>query len=182
MQTSDRSAHLKPPEVFLGGTCGSTTWRKDIAIPLLEHEGITFFNPQVEDWNPDMMIQEMQAKKNCKVLFFGINNETRGVGSMIEVAALFKKMSSTTVYKMDGQRSMHQDLVLVLQDLSPEDVIEGKVLSKEERKDLNRGRMFLRQLAETGDDVHVFNNIRDGISFLITLRKSKRRLGNIFLS
>ena len=41
--------------------------------------------------------------------------------------------------------------------------------------------MFLRQLAETGDDGHVFNNIKDGIRFLITLRKSKQKLGNIFV-
>ena len=38
-------------EVFLGGTCGQSTWRKDIAIPHLQRSGITFFNPQQDDWH-----------------------------------------------------------------------------------------------------------------------------------
>ena len=33
-------------DVFLGGACGATTWRKDVAIPYLEREGLTYWNPQ----------------------------------------------------------------------------------------------------------------------------------------
>ena len=33
--------------VFLGGSCNPTTWRKDIAMPLLEAGGVTYYNPQV---------------------------------------------------------------------------------------------------------------------------------------
>lgn len=32
-------------EVFLGGSCNPTTWRIDVAIPLLQRMGITFYNP-----------------------------------------------------------------------------------------------------------------------------------------
>jgi hypothetical protein len=28
-------------EVFLGGSCNPTTWRRDLAIPLLDDAGIT---------------------------------------------------------------------------------------------------------------------------------------------
>ncbi|KAH9633987.1 hypothetical protein HF086_001189 [Spodoptera exigua] len=34
-----------PCEVFLGGSCNPTTWRSDIAIPMLKKMGITYFNP-----------------------------------------------------------------------------------------------------------------------------------------
>ena len=34
-------------DVFLGGACGETTWRKDVAIPLLEQAGVSYWNPQV---------------------------------------------------------------------------------------------------------------------------------------
>ena len=33
--------------VFLGGSCNPTTWRKDIAIPLLDAAGSSYYNPQV---------------------------------------------------------------------------------------------------------------------------------------
>ena len=32
-------------QVFLGGSCNPTTWRQDIAIPVLKSWGITYFNP-----------------------------------------------------------------------------------------------------------------------------------------
>lgn len=31
--------------VFLGGSCNPTTWRVDIAIPMLKKMGITYYNP-----------------------------------------------------------------------------------------------------------------------------------------
>lgn len=36
---------LPKHEVFLGGSCNPTTWRQDIAIPLLKSLGITYYNP-----------------------------------------------------------------------------------------------------------------------------------------
>jgi hypothetical protein len=33
--------------VFLGGSCGNTTWRKHIAMPYLAAQGIEYYNPQV---------------------------------------------------------------------------------------------------------------------------------------
>lgn len=38
-------------KVFLGGSCNPTTWRKDVAIPLLEAKEITYYNPQVDEWS-----------------------------------------------------------------------------------------------------------------------------------
>ena len=34
-------------EVFLGGSCNPTTWRQDIAMPLLDKNGVNYYNPQV---------------------------------------------------------------------------------------------------------------------------------------
>ena len=33
--------------VFLGGACNPTTWRQDIAMPMLDAAGISYYNPQV---------------------------------------------------------------------------------------------------------------------------------------
>lgn len=32
-------------KVFLGGSCNPTAWRRDQSIPLLEREGVTYYNP-----------------------------------------------------------------------------------------------------------------------------------------
>jgi hypothetical protein len=32
-------------EVFLGGSCNPTTWRQEVAIPILKNLGITYYNP-----------------------------------------------------------------------------------------------------------------------------------------
>ena len=34
-------------DVFLGGSCNPTQWRKEIAIPMLEEHNVSFYNPQV---------------------------------------------------------------------------------------------------------------------------------------
>ena len=31
--------------VFLGGSCNPTVWRKEITIPILQNEGITYYDP-----------------------------------------------------------------------------------------------------------------------------------------
>lgn len=45
----DSSRKCPLGEVFLGGACNPTSWRKDIAIPMLEQAGITYYNPQVRE-------------------------------------------------------------------------------------------------------------------------------------
>lgn len=32
-------------DVFLGGSCNPTTWRKDLAVPYLQEAGLSFYNP-----------------------------------------------------------------------------------------------------------------------------------------
>ena len=73
--------------VFLGGACGSTTWRRDVAIPFLEAAGITYYNPQVDEWYPELVQIEQKAKQSALVLLFVIGSETRAVVSMVEAAA-----------------------------------------------------------------------------------------------
>jgi hypothetical protein len=42
--------------VFLGGACGTTTWRSEIAIPMFEKNNVTFYNPQVKDWTHHLIV------------------------------------------------------------------------------------------------------------------------------
>jgi hypothetical protein len=47
-------------ELFLGGSCNPTTWRADIAIPLLEQAGVSYYNPQVDNWYRELV--EIEAR------------------------------------------------------------------------------------------------------------------------
>jgi hypothetical protein len=73
-------------QVFLGGSCNPTTWRRDIAVPELTKHKITFYNPQVENWSPALMRTELKYKEQSSVLFFVIDDQTRAIASMVEVA------------------------------------------------------------------------------------------------
>ena len=61
----------KALDVFLGGMCGTTTWRKD-AMPLLDSLGKTYYNPQVDAWHEGLMAEERRQKETCRILLFVI--------------------------------------------------------------------------------------------------------------
>jgi len=75
-------------QVFLGGACNPTSWRQDVAIPILSQHSISFYNPQRPDWDPQMIEIEDQAKQVADVLLFVVDNKTRSTSSMVEAAYL----------------------------------------------------------------------------------------------
>jgi hypothetical protein len=138
-------------EVFLGGACGDTAWRKSIAIPLLAEAGITYYNPQVDEWKPDMVVVEAIVKERCAMLMFVIGPETRGIASMIEA----------TQYICEGR-----DVVLVLEDVKEGQTIVGQTISASEAKDLNRGRAYIADVAQRWA-IPTFANVRDATLYVI---------------
>ncbi|KAJ6633543.1 hypothetical protein Bhyg_16976, partial [Pseudolycoriella hygida] len=123
---------INAPEVFLGGSCNPTTWRKDVAIPALDEFGISFYNPQVSDWTPDLIELEHRAKEKARVLFFVMDSETRASAGAIEAAHIA------------GQNSRH--LVLVLHPYKPDQCILNEPISSQEYIDLKRNQELLKEL------------------------------------
>ena len=74
-------------DVFLGGSCNPTTWRKDVAIPIFEKLNVGYYNPQVDDWSPELIEKEADAKKKAKILLFVIDGMTRALTSILEAIA-----------------------------------------------------------------------------------------------
>merc|ERR1712178_449468 len=77
---------LHDREIFLGGSCDPTTWRQDIVIPLLDSFQVTYYNPQVKGWHQGLIALENQAKAEALVQFFVIDDVTRALSSIVEVA------------------------------------------------------------------------------------------------
>ena len=122
---------IKPHEVFLGGACNPTTWRWEIAIPYLKHNFTTYFNPQKDNWSPEMIESEELAKRSAKLLLFVLDcRETRGIVSLIEVCYLTGAKKPLLV-------------VLIGEKYTTSTKINGQSLNSEELDDLNRGLVLL---------------------------------------
>ncbi|XP_065916741.1 uncharacterized protein [Dysidea avara] len=119
-------------KVFLGGSCNPTTWRKCTAIPHLEKNALSYYNPQVDEWYPELMEIEEKAKQRATVLLFVIDSCTRAVASMVEASYL---------------AACGRNVVMVVHFFDTTNpTIAGDVLSEMEVKDLNRGRLFVSNI------------------------------------
>jgi hypothetical protein len=145
-------------QVFLGGACGLTTWRKDIAIPLFEAAGVTYHNPQMPlgAWKEDDQFDEMRRKDECLVQLFVINGDTRGVASVAEVAYLI---------------GAGKPVAIVMEDIKAGAVVYGKIIDSVEADDLNRGRIYVRAMADR-HKIPVFTDIAEGTKYCIERVKS----------
>ncbi len=121
-------------QVFLGGSCGTTAWRREIAIPALEAAGVTYHNPQLGpgEWTSAHEILDMKAKAAADVLLFVISRSTRGVAGVAEASYLL---------------AAGRPLALVVEDVPADAVFDGRRVTRAEQDDLNRGRLFLRTMA-----------------------------------
>ncbi|XP_033155136.1 uncharacterized protein LOC117137678 isoform X1 [Drosophila mauritiana] len=153
-----KNATNEPVEVFLGGSCNPTTWRADVAIPALKELGISFYNPQVSDWTPDLIELEHRAKEKARVLFFVMDSETRASAGAIEAAHIA------------GQNC--KQLVLVLHPYKPNQKILNESISQQEYLDLNRNQLILKELVSRRG-LPVLDNIPLG------LQRTKDILGGI---
>merc|ERR1712054_563823 len=137
------------PFVFLGGSCNPTTWRHELAIPLLEQHKAEYYNPQVDDWYPELMAIENRAKKEAAVNLFVIDGDTRALMSIIEA-----------VEHIATRRAV---AVAVLADVHPGHKIGVDEISASESKDLNRARGYLRDVASRfGVPVHC--SVKEAVS------------------
>ncbi len=78
------SAFEEQPCVGLFGTCGDSTFRQELFIPAYERLGITYFNPQVEDWEPGRADIEADHLVHDVVQCWPVLGSTYGTGSLAE--------------------------------------------------------------------------------------------------
>jgi hypothetical protein len=150
-QSATPTAHRL--DVFLGGSCNPTTWRHDIAIPMFGRAGVTYYNPQADNWSPELVDVEAQAKDHADQLLFVIDSGTRAIASILE---------ATEAICADRAVS------LVVQNVDP---IRRP---GSEAKDLNRARAYLRDLA-TRHGVRVYPSVTAAVAGIIaTVQESAR--------
>jgi len=88
------TAEKKTKTIFLGGTCGDSTWREDL-IPDLE---INYFNPVVDDWTPECQKEEIKQRNICDYVLYVITSDMTGVYSIAEVIDDSNKRPEKTIF------------------------------------------------------------------------------------
>ena len=100
----------------------------------LEKCNVECYNPQVDDWYPDLVEIEASAKQNASCFLWVIDGKTRALASMVEVTELILKHRSR--------------VFLVVNHVTAGEVIDGQVIKGRELEDLNRARTYLVDTAE----------------------------------
>ena len=70
-------------KVFLGGTCGDSTWRSELT-PKLD-PSVETFNPVVPNWTKECQAIEDAHKKDDDIVLFVITPETKSPYSISEI-------------------------------------------------------------------------------------------------
>jgi len=81
-------------KVFLGGTCNESDWREYLISKLK----IAYFNPVVEDWTPECMVEELKQRKVCDFVLYFITPKMTGVYSIAEVIDDSNKQPKKTIF------------------------------------------------------------------------------------
>ncbi|MDE3183456.1 MAG: hypothetical protein KGM16_08560 [Bacteroidota bacterium] len=87
-------------KVFLGGTCNGSTWRDDL-IKMLK---IDYFQPQGDDWTPEMMEEEIRQRQQCDFCLYVITPKMTGFYSIAEVVDDSNKRPEKTIFSF-----IHED-------------------------------------------------------------------------
>ena len=84
-------------KVFLGGTCNDSDWRDEL-IKVLDEFGIDYFNPVVEDWTEECMVEEIKQREECDFVLYTITPKMMGVYSIAEVVDDSNKRPEKTMF------------------------------------------------------------------------------------
>lgn len=92
--------------VFLGGTCGNSTWRKDL-IPML-NEDVPYFDPQVDNWTSADAEREDACKPVAKFNIFVITGDALGTYSGWEIHEEATKAPEKLIFCTVGELPENQ--------------------------------------------------------------------------
>ncbi len=149
--------------VFLGGSCGATRWRKEVAIPRLDAAGLEWFDPQEAQggWSAaEHEARDMREKARADVLLFVVDGSTRGVASLAEISHLLAAGRPLALAVVDVPEGAH---------------IDGRLIDEGERADLNRGRLFVRTMAKE-HGVATFSDVAAAVDHAISLGQARAPL------
>jgi hypothetical protein len=151
-------------EIFLGGSCNPTTWRYEQAIPYFQSRSISYYNPQVANWTPDLVDIEHRAKELASLLFFVIDHSTRSLAAIAEVCYLAARGRNIIVVmnRMPEERNQTK----FLQQKIPINEYDNE----NDYKNVCQARRTLRLLLQNVN-IPVFDDVRVALEFAVFVIK-----------
>ena len=152
--------------VYVGGNLTATSWRKNVAIPMLHRAGIPVIVPVVDylqiglssrveklgQTRADYVCETKKLKATAELILFMIPKNLRSIAGMTEAVELV--LSS-------------QALLLVIEPMEEGDMVEdGVFITGREFQDLARARAYLREMAER-NDVDVFTSVTKAVEVIV---------------
>jgi hypothetical protein len=122
--------------VGLFGTCGGTTWR-NIFMEKYENLGITYYNPQVDDWKPELADIEAEHLASDEIILFPITGETYGSGSLTETG--FSVLNAINMNK-------HRFFVILVDNIL-DDSLSDEIARKESLRSRALVKAHLKKLS-----------------------------------
>lgn len=138
---------MEKVKVFLGGTCGSSTWRDELERKL-DKERVETFNPVVPNWTPECQAVEDYHRENDDICLYVITPEGEGFYSFVEVTD-------------DSNKRPEQTVLCVLESAN------GKAFEGHIKKCVLKTMKLI-----TGNGVKVFDNLDDLAVYMNTLEKT----------
>jgi len=145
--------------VGLFGTCGRSTWRNSF-IQKYKDLNISFFNPQVEEWDPSMAAIEAEHLAEDEIILFPVTSETYGTGSLAETG--FSILQAINLEK-------NREFILLIEPVPAEELKENMELYKESCRARALVIQHLKKLKLK--NVYVVNNMEDMLNISIELVK-----------
>ncbi|CAD6189136.1 unnamed protein product [Caenorhabditis auriculariae] len=134
-------------DVFLGGSCGTTVWRRQLVIPFLKRCSISYYDPQRSVWSENMIYEECIAKENSSLFLFVIDPATVNATSFLEIAYFAARKSPKLVVVFLGKTEWAEKA-------HPDDL-----------PDRNRTCRLLDRILEA-HAVPMLHNIQDALDFI----------------
>jgi len=144
--------------IGLFGVCGNTTWRQGFMAEY-EKRGIKFFNPQVDDWKPELAQIEAEHLVSDTIVLFPITSETYAIGSLAETG-----FSVLATYRALGTRSL---IVLVDADVLTKLKEERPVLAKESSRARALVKAHLSKVKHP--NVHIVDTMEEMLELSIAI-------------
>ena len=153
--------------MFLGGSCNPTTWRHDQAIPYFQSRSVSYYNPQVADWTPDLIEVEHRAKELAPLLFFVIDHDTRALASIVEVCYLAARGRSIIVVMNPMPDKNHTKFIQQKHSTIERD-------DEDDYENVCEARRTLRTLLQSMN-IPVFDNVRLALECAAFILETTRR-------